>query len=120
MKDDSIGSDDEFGLGDEDNFAADLENLASLYDSRPALTPTRAQGSPRTEALISLPNTPTPAAVGNFDANGCSDDEFGSDDIDVEQFAAAEAMATQAYNASAASQAPVCIYQSRPSKNMTK
>lgn len=106
MKDDSIGSDDEFGLGDEDNFTTDLENLASLYDSRPALTPTRAQGSPRTEVVISLPNTPAPAAVGNFDANGCSDDEFGSDDIDVEQFAAAEAMATQAYNASAASQAP--------------
>ena len=120
MKDDSIGSDDEFGLGDEDNFTTDLENLASLYDGRPALTPTRAQGSPRTEAVISLPNTPAPAAVGNFDANGCSDDEFGSDDIDVEQFAAAEAMATQAYNASAASQAPVCIYQSRLSKNMTK
>ncbi|OCL09990.1 Dna2-domain-containing protein [Glonium stellatum] len=105
IKEDSFGSDDEFDLGDEDNFAADLENLASLFDSRPASTPTKAQDQGIRPA-VSLPIAPTLVATEDPGDNGSSDDEFGSDDIDVEQFAVAEAMATQAYNAGAASQAP--------------
>jgi DNA replication ATP-dependent helicase Dna2 len=87
-------SDDEFGL-DEDIFAADLEQVASLYD-------TREDESPReqlhVEELVDdrISSTHTvPAAPPVIVVDDDDDDDFG-DDIDADEFAAAEFAATQA------------------------
>jgi DNA replication ATP-dependent helicase Dna2 len=89
-------SDDEFGMdGDEDGFAADLEQVASLYDTRPMLSPSQRAGSaaagPGHQATtrMSAPTTPVIDLVDDED-----DDEFG-DEIDADVFAAAEVAATQ-------------------------
>lgn len=86
-------SDDEFGIEDEDDFAADLEQVASLYDTRALESPTD------NEALIE--ETDNGVAAGNaasaivIDLLEDDSDEFG-EDIDVDEFAAAEVAATQA------------------------
>jgi DNA replication ATP-dependent helicase Dna2 len=89
-------SDDEFGMdGDEDGFAADLEQVASLYDTRPMLSPSQraasAAAGPENQAStrMSAPTTPVIDLVDDED-----DDEFG-DEIDADVFAAAEVAATQ-------------------------
>jgi DNA replication ATP-dependent helicase Dna2 len=89
-------SDDEFGMdGDEDEFAADLEQVASLYDTRPLLSPSQRAASGAADVGIqavtrmSAPTTPVIDLVDDED-----DDEFG-DDIDADVFAAAEVAATQ-------------------------
>jgi DNA replication ATP-dependent helicase Dna2 len=87
-------SDDEFGMSeDEDGFAADLEQVASLYDTRPVVsqhtagvvTETQNQAATR----MSAPTTPIIDLVDDDE-----DDEFG-DEIDADEFAAAEVAATQ-------------------------
>ncbi|OCK83086.1 hypothetical protein K432DRAFT_196876 [Lepidopterella palustris CBS 459.81] len=110
-KQDTLGSDDEFGLEDEDIFDADLENLASLYDARPDLTPAVARDTQGTAAAENILKAPDPPPIINL-CEEESSDEFGDDDIDVEQFAVAEAIATQAFNASPSTQHSVRLYQS--------
>jgi DNA replication ATP-dependent helicase Dna2 len=86
-------SDDEFGMDeDEDGFAADLEQVASLYDTRPI-----ASGSQEDSDVVGpvvTSNTEASAPVPVIDLVDDSDDEFG-DEIDVDVFAAAEVAATQ-------------------------
>lgn len=84
--DDADSDDDEFGL-DEDIFAADLEQVASLYDTRPILPPSQQA------AHVSAENATGagPPVIDLVD----DDDDFG-DDIDADEFAAAEVAATQA------------------------
>jgi len=97
---------DDFG-DDEDLFAADLEQVASLYDTRPDFTASRPDSGAATHLLSpkrkskskNPPPLPPPPLQPNQAINlDASDDEFGDDDIDVEQFAAAEIAATQACN----------------------
>ncbi|EAT85850.2 hypothetical protein SNOG_07199 [Parastagonospora nodorum SN15] len=91
-------SDDEFGMDeDEDGFAADLEQVASLYDTRPIVSPSQKTASgvadtkSHTATRMSAPTTPIIDLVEDDDDD---DDEFG-DEIDADVFAAAEVAATQ-------------------------
>jgi DNA replication ATP-dependent helicase Dna2 len=91
-------SDDEFGMDeDEDGFAADLEQVASLYDTRPLLTPSQQavgiveNSRSNTARKVSAVTTPV---IDLVDADDDDDDEFG-DEIDADVFAAAEVAATQ-------------------------
>lgn len=85
---------DDFGMDDEDDFAADLEHVASLYDSR-SVEPTHCNhdmtadstSTARTEGVVPVP------VISLVDDDDDSD-EFG-EDIDVDEFAAAEVAATQ-------------------------
>jgi DNA replication ATP-dependent helicase Dna2 len=93
----AVDSDDEFGMDeDEDGFAADLEQVASLYDTRPVLSPSQqaknAGGETRKAAAISISAPTTP--IIDLEDDDEDDDEFG-DEIDVDVFAAAEVAATQ-------------------------
>lgn len=88
------GSDDEFGMDDEDDFAADLEQVASFYDTNSIESATADQPpatgneqSTATEAAASVP------VISLIDDDN-DEDEFG-DDIDADEFAAAEVAATQ-------------------------
>jgi DNA replication ATP-dependent helicase Dna2 len=92
-------SDDEFGMDeDEDGFAADLEQVASLYDTRPIVSPSQKTASgaadtkSQTATRMSAPTTPIIDLVEDDDDD--DDDEFG-DEIDADVFAAAEVAATQ-------------------------
>jgi hypothetical protein len=87
-------SDDEFGL-DEDVFADDFENVASLYDARAERSPEQQLlDDEGTDDVQEAPEVPlAPPVVDLVDDD--EDDEFG-DDIDVDEFAAAEIAATQA------------------------
>ncbi|KAF2808446.1 Dna2-domain-containing protein, partial [Mytilinidion resinicola] len=102
-KEEVFDSDDEFGLEDDDVFAADIENVVSLYDKRPDLTPTMPQA---TEENVLDDHAAPPGKPPAITINNASDDEFGGDDFDEEQLAAAEAMATQALTGNLASQNP--------------
>ncbi|KAJ4367535.1 DNA replication endonuclease-helicase Dna2 [Neocucurbitaria cava] len=88
----SDGSDDEFGMGDEDDFAADLEHVASLYDTRDVESPIGDQAP--TAGTENVATNNVPASVIDLIEDD-SEDEFGGD-IDVDEFAAAEVAATQA------------------------
>ena len=80
-------SEDDFGLGDDDDvFAADLEQVASLFDNRSLES--RAQLDPLPEFA------PAVSAVPVIDLVNDDSDDFG-DDIDADEFAAAEIAATQ-------------------------
>ncbi|KAL2353936.1 hypothetical protein BJ546DRAFT_88048 [Cryomyces antarcticus] len=98
---------DEFG-GDDDLDVTDLENVVSLYDKRPDLSPTRSAtaGSQEPQRGSPIEASSHPGQDCHVESGGSSDDEFGGDDIDDEQFAAAELAATQSYRASAASEQP--------------
>ena len=85
--------DDEFGMDDEDDFAADLEHVASLYDTRAVESPTDNQTS-LVETEIRLPTADAGSAPIISLVDDDSDD-FG-EDIDADEFAAAEVAATQA------------------------
>jgi DNA replication ATP-dependent helicase Dna2 len=85
------GSDDDFGIDDdEDDFAADLEQVASLYDTQPAVS---VHQSPLDHVEPPIPNAAPCAPI--IDLVGDDSDEFGDDDIDVDDLAAAEVAATQ-------------------------
>jgi DNA replication ATP-dependent helicase Dna2 len=80
-------SGDEFGMDDDDDvFAADLEHVVSMYDTRPYEASTAEAGNASAE------NSAAPAMV--IDLVAEDSDEFG-DDIDADEFAAAEVAATQ-------------------------
>lgn len=86
-----LGSDDEFGMDDEDDFAADLEQVASLYDTR-SLEPQTADPVPTADkSLSAAPVDTSSATIINLVDD---DDDFG-EDIDADEFAAAEVAATQ-------------------------
>jgi len=88
-------SEDEFGMDeDEDDFAADLEHVASLYDNRPMASQSQKAISPVTEsnAHPATRMSAPPPVIDLVDDD--DEDEFG-DDIDVDVFAAAEVAATQ-------------------------
>lgn len=87
---------------DGDLFAADLENLASLYDTRPDLTPSKQSGPSshisRQDGSYMQQDAPDRTVTHDQTVDLLSsEDEFGEDDIDMEQFAAAEAVATQTH-----------------------
>jgi DNA replication ATP-dependent helicase Dna2 len=88
-----VGSDDEFGMDDEDDFAADLEQVASFYDTR-SPDPLTADSAPAADKGLSVAtgNTAPATVISLIDDD---DDEFG-EDIDADEFAAAEVAATQA------------------------
>lgn len=88
-------SDDEFGMdGDEDDFAADLEHVASLYDNRPEVSQSQQAISPGAEANPPVTRMSAPPPVIDLvEDDGDDDDEFG--DVDADVFAAAEVAATQ-------------------------
>ncbi|KAK7624522.1 hypothetical protein IWX50DRAFT_27210 [Phyllosticta citricarpa] len=90
-------SEDEFGLGDNDDFGDDLETAVSQYDIRPSHS-----AQPKQSNQAAPPNGTHSAAQGSNDVVNLdeSDDEFGDDDIDEEQFAAAEVAATQGFKPS--------------------
>ncbi|KAF3000317.1 Tripartite DNA replication factor [Curvularia kusanoi] len=80
-------SEDEFGLEDDDAvFAADLEQAASFFDTQPLDTP--AQPVTTNAGASSASGVPV------IDLINDDSDEFG-DDIDPDEFAAAEIAATQ-------------------------
>ncbi|KAK4987635.1 DNA replication endonuclease-helicase Dna2 [Elasticomyces elasticus] len=107
---------DEFG-GDIDLSVEDLENVVSLFDSRPAasqhgpdLPVQESQGHSqvvRIGSQLHEARRGTPQQV----VAVLSDDEFGGSDIDDEQFVNAEIAATQAYQASAVTQTPVILVE---------
>jgi len=110
---------DEFG-DDEDLFAADMEQVASLYDKHPdsacshlAVSQVALSRIPSLQASINLQQQSAASGLKEVINLDASDDEFGGDDIDVEQFAAAEVAATQACNGTALSPA-VRIVSLRP------
>ncbi len=87
--------DDEFGMDDEDDFAADLELVASLYDTRSVESPTADQ-LPTTDAEgVAATAGAVAAPVISLLDDDDDDDDFG-EDIDADEFAAAEIAATQA------------------------
>ncbi|KAK8156253.1 hypothetical protein BKA80DRAFT_281069 [Phyllosticta citrichinensis] len=91
-------SEDEFGLGDGDDFGEDLETAVSQYDIRPS-----HPAQPKKPDPAATRNDKHSAAHGSsnvVNVDNDSDDEFGDDDIDEEQFAAAEVAATQGYKPS--------------------
>jgi DNA replication ATP-dependent helicase Dna2 len=88
-------SGDEFGIDDDDDiFAADLEQVVSMYDTRPYESPAADQTQAAEGAKDALAaGGVAPAPVINLVDE--ESDEFGDDDIDVDEFAAAEVAATQ-------------------------
>lgn len=83
-------SDDEFGL-DEDSFVEDLEHVASLYDARTQYSQEQRGVDVESDNTQAAPSAPPVINLVEDD----DDDDFG-DDIDVDEFAAAEVAATQA------------------------
>lgn len=83
---------DDFGMDDEDDFAADLEQVASLYDTR-SMQPSNKDYGTGAE-LNSAAITSSATAVPVISLVDDDSDEFG-EDIDVDEFAAAEVAATQ-------------------------
>lgn len=80
-------SEDEFGIEDDDDvFVADLEQVASLFDNRPL------ESQPQPDALPEA--APALSAAPVIDLVNDDSDEFG-DEIDPDEFAAAEVAATQ-------------------------
>ncbi|KAJ5027060.1 DNA replication factor Dna2-domain-containing protein [Bipolaris maydis] len=86
------GSDDEFGMDDEDDFAADLEQVASLYDTRSMESLTADPAPPADKG----PSTATKNTASATVINLIDDDDEFDEDIDADEFAAAEVAATQA------------------------
>ncbi|KAH6614857.1 hypothetical protein C7974DRAFT_402787 [Boeremia exigua] len=79
-------SEDDFGIEDDDDvFAADLEQAASFFDDRPL-----ASSAPK--APLEVPSNAS--AIPVIDLVNDDSDDFG-DDIDPDEFAAAEVAATQ-------------------------
>lgn len=88
-------SDDEFDL-DEDIFAEDLEHVASLYDKRTEQTPEQQSlGVESTKKQSGVTDGSCIPPTINLVDDDDEEDAFG-DDIDVDEFAAAEVAATQA------------------------
>ncbi|XPS75358.1 DNA helicase [Ascochyta lentis] len=80
-------SEDEFGIEDDDDvFAADLEQVASLFDDRPLESSAQFEDLPEVAPAVS--------AAPVIDLVNDESDDFG-DDIDPDEFAAAEVAATQ-------------------------
>ena len=86
------GSDDEFGMDDEEDFAADLEHVASLYDIRDLESPIEDHAPTAASDYVATDNAVSAPVINLVDED---EDEFG-EDIDVDEFAAAEVAATQA------------------------
>ena len=101
---------------DGDAFAADLQIVAAMYDTRPPVAETTQQ--PRAPDSMPLPtgndNSEQQNAVDAADVAALaniidldSDEDFGGDDIDEEGLVAAEAVATQHFQATGGSSARV-------------
>ena len=96
-KNESFVSDD-FGVEEDDIFAADFELLASKYDS---------QAEQNSKSSNSRTINPEAVTTARMHQGSSSEDEFGDDAVDIEEFAAAEAAATEAFVA--LSQTPVSV-----------
>jgi hypothetical protein len=90
---------DEFGEEEDETFAADFELLASKYDSQ-------VQSKSQSSRTVS----PGSESGGRMAQEPSSEDEFGDDTIDLEEFAAAEAAGTQGFAATGQSHASVCLH----------
>jgi DNA replication ATP-dependent helicase Dna2 len=88
----AASDDDEFGMDDEEDFAADLEHVVSLYDAR-SVEPSNEDQAPFAEAGNAA-TTESAVPVPVISLVDDESDEFG-EDIDVDEFAAAEVAATQ-------------------------
>jgi len=86
--------DDEFGMDDEDDFAADLEHVASLYDTRSLESPMADQALTAEAEGVGATASAASAPVISLLDDDDDDDDFG-EDIDADEFAAAEVAATQ-------------------------
>ncbi|KAI4605280.1 hypothetical protein J4E80_010714 [Alternaria sp. BMP 0032] len=86
--------DDEFGMDDEDDFAADLEHVASLYDTRSVESPIADQALTAEAEGVGATASAASAPVISLLDDEDDDDDFG-EDIDADEFAAAEVAATQ-------------------------
>jgi DNA replication ATP-dependent helicase Dna2 len=94
----AIVASDDFGDDDDDMFAADMEMLASRYDSQTVAQPAESVG---VREVITLPSsTATPTARGDGDKMQALDEDFDDEEIDMDQFAAVEAIVSQAYQES--------------------
>jgi DNA replication ATP-dependent helicase Dna2 len=95
---------------DDDLLAIDLDQIAANYDSqqrdmqsqvvKAEVVSQKASNVPRKQHAGAPQSQPIVQII--------SDDEFGNDDIDDEQFAAVEAAATQAYQTSGRATGSVC------------
>lgn len=102
---------DEFDDDDDDDLfaAVDLENLTAQCISQSQLR--KGQGSQLENELRKMQQPPTSqfSKVAQDAVQVISDDEFGDDDIDDEQFVAVEAAATQAFHTSGSALGSVSI-----------
>jgi DNA replication ATP-dependent helicase Dna2 len=100
---------DEFGDEDDDVFAADLEEIASKFDSQTGqiCSKEHLQHSTAPNGSVGHPNPSTiPAKVGKTTIT--IEDEFGDDDFDDEELAAVEIAATQAFQGTFPASPSVC------------
>ena len=92
---------DDFGVEEDDIFAADFEQLASKFDSQVE----RGSGPSRSRTI-----SPEANATDRMHRETFSEDEFGGDDaFDTEEFAAAEAAATETFAATSQTPTSVCV-----------
>lgn len=94
---------DEFGDDDDDAdlLAVDLEQITATYASQHQKPlPKYVRPMQKSPPIVQQQVAPPPVAKVAEDVQIISDDEFGDDDIDIEQLAAAEMQATQAFKAS--------------------
>jgi DNA replication ATP-dependent helicase Dna2 len=105
--------DDEFGMDDEDDFAADLEHVASLYDTRSLESPTEDQApTAEVEGVAVTARAVSAPVISLLDDD---EDDFG-EDIDADEFAAAEVAATQA-PANTVSETRAFLGRKKPAKS---
>ena len=91
---------DDFDDDDDDLLAVDLDQIAAKYDSQHKSFHSQLHAAPAPAVKIEQNRAPPRPPAKSEDVQVISDDEFGDDDIDIEQLAAAEVAATQAYQAS--------------------
>ncbi|KZF18835.1 hypothetical protein L228DRAFT_54207 [Xylona heveae TC161] len=93
---------DDFGSDEDDLFTADLEHMAARYDqseeflSDPPVHTLDTLPQPATETGTNPAKSISQKGSTHAIIDHSSDDEFGEDDIELEQFVAAEVAATQA------------------------
>jgi DNA replication ATP-dependent helicase Dna2 len=98
---------DEFDEEDDDMFAADLEEIASKFDSQVAQDLSREEFQQPMVPKANVGGAVMKAPPANVETI-VIEDEFGDDDFDDEELAAAEIAATQAFQETYSASASVC------------
>lgn len=111
-KDVSKTESDDFS--EEGFFACELESFASLYDNRPDDVAEELSAKRFEDEKISIEKVESTKEIRRTDptVHLSSDDDYGGADIDAEQCAAVEAIATQKIPEDKGSQFTVCYYAS--------